>query len=114
MSADYVPDVGDIVWLTLDPSKGHEQTGRRPALVLTPKGYNARTSLAVCCAVTNVSKGYPFEVPVNPAAGVTGVVLVDQIKSLDWVRRNAARVGEADAPTLNNVRAVLETLLAMP
>ena len=114
MSAPYVPDVGDIVWLTLDPTQGHEQAGRRPALVLTPQTYNAKTNLAICCPITNKTKGYPFEVPVDAASGATGMVLVDHVKSMDWVTRQAELIGRADAVTLGKVRAILKTLLASP
>jgi mRNA interferase MazF len=113
---EYVPDVGDIVWLTLDPTKGHEQSGRRPAFILTPKRYNARVGLAVCCPITSVSKGYPFEVPLDTASGAVGVVLADQIKSVDWIARGAALIGRtsADSTTLDRVRALLKALLATP
>lgn len=114
MVAVYVPDIGDIVWLTLDPTQGHEQAGRRPALVLTPKQYNAKTNLAVCCPVTNRSKNYPFEIPLDAASGVTGVVLVDQVKSLDWVERRADLMGSVGDVTLDAVRQMLKTLLATP
>jgi mRNA interferase MazF len=109
----YVPDAGDLVWLTLDPTQGHEQTGRRPALVLTPRFYNARTKLAVCCPLTTQIKGYPFEVHVDSASGVAGVVLVDQLKSLDWVTRRADRIGSVDDSVMTNVRTLLKTLLAI-
>ncbi len=110
------PDVGDLVWLTLDPTKGHEQGGRRPALVLTPSHYNAATSLAVCCPVTRKAKGYPFEVPVRTLESTSfgGVILVDQIKNLDWVRRDASVIARVDAVTLKAVRNLLKTLLETP
>ena len=109
----YTPDTGDVVWLTLDPTVGHEQQGRRPALILTPRAYNARTSLAVCCPVTNQAKGYPFEVAIK-GQNVTGVVLVDQVKRLDWVTRRADLKGTVDQGTLSDVRALLKTLLQTP
>jgi mRNA interferase MazF len=114
VSSQYIPDIGDIVWLTLNPTKGHEQAGRRPALILTPQAYNARTSLAVCCPITSKTKGYPFEVALDAASGITGVVLADQVKSMDWVTRQAVLVGRTDAVTLDSVRALLKTLLATP
>lgn len=114
-SGAYAPDTGDVVWLTLDPTKGHEQRGRRPALILTPLQYNARTSLAVCCPMTNQIKGYPFEVVVAGDPAVTGgVILVDQVKSLDWLTRRADLMGRVDHATLNSVRALLKTLLQTP
>jgi mRNA interferase MazF len=84
----YVPTVGDLVWISFDPQAGSEQAGRRPALVLSGTAYNRRTGLALFCPITNRAKGYPLEVPLPAGLPVTGVVLVDQIKCLDWrVRR---------------------------
>ncbi len=85
----YVPDRGDIVRLTFDPQSGHEQAGRRPAVILSPKAYNARVGLALFCPVTSKAKGYPFEVPLPEHLAVSGVVLADQVKSLDWRARRA-------------------------
>ena len=86
---DYVPDRGDVVRLAFDPQSGHEQAGRRPALVLSPATYNGRIGLALFCPLTSQIKGYPFEVPVSAGSAVSGVVLSDQIKSLDWRARQA-------------------------
>lgn len=86
----YVPDRGDVVWLTLTPQAGHEQAGRRPAIVLSPKRYNGKVGLLLACPVTSRSKGYPFEVALPPGLRVTGVALSDQLKSLDWRAREAA------------------------
>src|SRR5437868_13858482 len=88
----YIPERGDAVWITLDPQAGHEQAGRRPALVLSPSAYNGRVGLALFCPITSQVKGYPFEVPIPAGAPVTGVVGADQVKSLDWRARKAARV----------------------
>lgn len=77
----YVPDTGDVVWLTFTPQAGHEQTGRRPALVLSPRSYNEKTSLALFCPITSRVKGYPFEVSLPNAGPITGVVLADQIRA---------------------------------
>lgn len=87
--ADYAPERGDIVWLAFTPQAGREQAGRRPALVLSPKSYNRKTSLALPCPITSRVKGYPFEVPLPAASPVRGVVLADQVKSLDWRARKA-------------------------
>src|ERR1039458_6376506 len=97
----FVPDVGDLVWLTFDPQAGREQAGRRPALVLSPKPYNQKSELALVCPVTNHTKGYPFEVPVPRDCGVTGVLLADQVKSLDWKVRQAERIGSVPLPALH-------------
>lgn len=86
---DYVPDRGDVVWLTFDPQSGHEQAGRRPALVLSPAAYNGKTSLALVCPITSRVKGYPFEVTIPAGLSIQGVILSDQIKSLDWNARRA-------------------------
>ena len=82
--AAYIPERGDAVWITLDPQAGHEQAGRRPALVLSPSAYNGRVGLALCCPITSQVKGYPFEVPLPVGSPVSGVVGADQVKSLDW------------------------------
>ena len=87
MAAGYVPDAGDIVWIDFDPQAGREQAGHRPALVLSPAAYNDKTSLMLCCPMTTRVKGYPFEVTI--AGSKDGVVLADQVKSLDWRKRNA-------------------------
>ena len=87
--SSYVPGRGDIVWLTFNPQAGHEQAGRRPALVLSPASYNGKTGLALFCPITSQVKGYPFEVPVPDGLTVNGVVLADQVKSLDWQARQA-------------------------
>jgi mRNA interferase MazF len=107
----YVPEAGDLIWLTFDPQAGHEQAGRRPALVLSPKPYNRKSGLALVYPVTNQMKGYPFEVPVPGNCGVTGVILADQVKSLDWKVRQAERIGRVPLPTLNEALARLAPLL---
>ena len=89
MSTAYVPDRGDAVWITLDPQAGHEQAGRRPAVVLSPAAYNGKVGLAILCPVTTQIKGYPFEVVLPAGLTVTGAILSDQVKSLDWRARNA-------------------------
>jgi len=80
----YVPQRGDVVWITLNPQSGHEQAGRRPAVVLSPGIYNEKVELAILCPVTNQIKGYPFEVLMPDGLPVSGVILADQVKSLDW------------------------------
>jgi mRNA interferase MazF len=79
----YVPERGDAVWIDLDPRVGYEQAGRRPALVLSPAGYNGRVGLALLCPITGQAKGYPFEVPIPDGLSVSGVVLADHVKSVD-------------------------------
>jgi mRNA interferase MazF len=89
----YIPERGDAVWITLDPQAGHEQAGRRPALVLSPSAYNGRVGLALFCPITSQVKGYPFEVSLPAGSPVSGVVGADQVKSLNWRARQAARIG---------------------
>jgi mRNA interferase MazF len=109
--AAFVPDAGDLVWLTFDPQAGREQAGRRPALVLSPKMYNAKSGLALVCPVTNQARGYPFEVAVSPGHGATGVILADHVKSVDWKARRAERLGRCTGEAIEEVRARLAPLL---
>ena len=110
---DYVPARGDLVWITLDPQAGHEQRGKRPALVLSPAAYNARVGLALLCPVTSQVKGYPFEVALPEGLPVTGVVLADQIKSLDWKARRCTRAGAAPGDVVTQVLRRLHVLLEL-
>ena len=87
----HVPARGDVVWITLDPQAGHEQRGRRPALVVSPTAYNRRVGLALSCPITSQVKGYPFEVALPDGLPLEGVVLADQVKSLDWKARRCSR-----------------------
>jgi mRNA interferase MazF len=111
VKAGFVPDASDLVWLTFDPQAGREQAGRRPAVVLSPKAYNARSGLALACPVTNQVKGYPFEVAVPAACGTSGVILVDHLKSIDWKARHAERLGRCTGEVMEEVRAKLAALL---
>jgi mRNA interferase MazF len=107
----FVPARGDVVWITLDPQAGHEQRGRRPALVLSPAAYNIRVGLALLCPITNQVKGYPFEVPLPDGLPVTGVILADQIKSLDWTARQCTRLCVIPQVVVVQVLKRLNTLL---
>lgn len=109
MARRYVPDAGDIVWLNFTPQAGHEQSGHRPALVLTPAAYNNKTSLMICCPLTSQIKNYPFEVRI--AGEPPSVVLADQLKSWDWRVRKAARKGAVSAEELADVRAKIVALI---
>lgn len=100
-----------MVWLDFNPQLGHEQAGRRPALVLSPDAYNAKAGLMLCCPITNQQKGYPFEVEVKGTGQVSGVVLADQVKSLDWVARNAEMKGRVTAEVLAEVVAKVRALV---
>lgn len=112
MVSSYVPDTGDIVMLDFDPQTGREQAKRRPALVLTDQRYNRASGLAVVCPLTSKRKLYPFALPVN-IAQVEGAVLVDQVKGMDWVRRNAAFHSRAEASLVVKVRQYLAVLLGI-
>ena len=109
MSKSFVPDAGDIVWLEFNPQTGREQAGHRPAVVLSPAAYNAKTSLMLCCPLTTRAKDYPFEVAVGDEAG--SVVLSDQVKSLDWRSRGAKRKGRVSSEILDEVRAKVRVLI---
>ena len=109
-TGSYVPQRGDLVWLDFDPQAGHEQAKRRPALVLSPGSYNRATRLALVCPVTSKVKGYPFEVVVAGAKRVDGVVLSDQVKSLDWSMRNAQLIERSSPNLVEDVLAKLSTL----
>ena len=106
-----IPDRGDIVWIDFNPQTGHEQAGRRPAVVLSPALYNGRTGLALLCPVTNQAKGYPFEVAIPQGLNVTGVILADQVKSLDWRQRNATIVARMPQETTDEILECLDILL---
>ncbi|MDH6300968.1 endoribonuclease MazF [Polynucleobacter sphagniphilus] len=108
----YVPEAGDVVWLVFDPQAGREQAGRRPAVVLTPEGYNKKTNLFVCCPLTTQIKGYPFEVLVE-IDGVQSAILSDQVKSLDWKIRKAKYKNTVNPRTLTEVRAKVKSLLSI-
>jgi mRNA interferase MazF len=110
MPRAYVPEAGDIVRLNFTPQAGHEQAGHRPALVLSPRAYNEKTNLMVCCPMTTQIKNYPFEVQIASTTP-SSVVLADQIKSLDWRVRKATRKGVASADELADVRAKIFALI---
>lgn len=106
----YIPDRGDLVWLNFDPQSGHEQAGRRPALVLTPKKYNGKVGLAVVCPITSKVKGYTFEVEIF-SPSVEGVALADQIKSLDYVSRKIKFIAKCHPMALAEVIEVAREFL---
>jgi mRNA interferase MazF len=107
----YVPRRGDAVWIELFPRAGHEQSGRRPAIILSPEAYNARVGLALICPVTSQVKGYPWEVRIPEGLGVSGVVLADQVKSLDWRTRSASLICTLPEPAVVEILGKLGTLL---
>ena len=111
MARQYVPDRGDIVWLQFNPQTGHEQAGHRPALVVSPRAYNARVGLALFCPVTAQVKGYPFEVVLPSGLEAQGAILSDQVKSLDWRERKAKRVCMVPTEILEETVALILALV---
>lgn len=109
----YIPDRGDIVWLTLNPQMGHEQAGRRPAAVLSPKKYNHKVGLAIFCPITTKVKGYPFEVILPEGLPISGVILSDQVKSLDWRARKAEFICTVPELVTIEVLSKLDTLVSV-
>jgi mRNA interferase MazF len=108
----YVPQRGDLVWITLKPQAGHEQAGRRPAVILSTRSYNSKTGLAILCPVTSQVKGYPFEVMLPKELPIEGAILSDQVKSLDWRARNAELICTLPSGTSSEVLEKLLTLLS--
>jgi mRNA interferase MazF len=107
----YIPQRGDIVWITFNPQAGHEHSGRQPGLVLSPAAYNDRVGLAILCPITSQVKGYPFEVIIPEGLGIQGVILSDQVKSLDWRARQAEWASTLPTGTVEEVLLKLSTLL---
>lgn len=113
MVADYVPERCDAVWLVFDMQAGHKQAGSRPAFVLSPKAYNAKSSLFIACPITSKIKGYPFEVLIPDNFSIKGAILSDQNKSLDWKVRKAEFICSLPLSTMNEVIAKLKPLLGI-
>ncbi len=107
VARSWVPDAGDVIWIDLNPTVGHEQAGKHPALVLSPSSYNERTGLVVACPMTSEKKDYPFEVEMPDG----GIILADQIRCLDWRFRNAQPKDTAPPEVVKQVRVLLGTLL---
>ena len=112
--AGYVPDRGDFVWIDLNPRQGREESGHRPALVVSPKAYNRKTNLCVICPATRQVKGYPFEVSVLTADGATSVILADHVRSVDWKVRRVRKIEQVPDEVLQEVVSRLEALLITP
>jgi len=109
----YIPNAGDLIWLSFTPQAGREQAGRRPGLVLSPRAYNAKVGLCLVCPVTGQAKGYPFEVALPTGLPVQGVVLADHVKSADWQARNSEHIAITPAEVVEEVCAKLKPLLGM-
>jgi mRNA interferase MazF len=110
---DDIPERGDLIWLTFNPQAGHEQAGRRPAVVLSPGSYNAKTNLALVCPITSQIKGYPFEIAIPQGVPIQGVILSDQIRSLNWRARRAERIGSLPEETIAQILERLKALLGL-
>ena len=111
-SQTYIPQCGDVVWITLNPQAGHEQAGRCPAVVLSPQNYNGKIGLAILCPITKQIKGYPFEVLIPEGLPVAGAILSDQVKSLDWRARDVELIRTLPTETISEVLQKLVTLLS--
>lgn len=109
---NYVPKRGDIIWLQFDPQAGYEQAGKRPALVISPEPYNEKVGLALICSITSRVKGYPFEVLLPADLAISGVVLADQVKSLDWQARATQFACKAPAEAVEDVIMKLLVLIS--
>ncbi len=111
-SQTYVPQRGDVVWISLNPQAGHEQAGRRPVVVISTQDYNGKVGLAILCPITNQIKGYPFEVLIPDGLPIAGAILSDQTKSLDWHARNAELICTVPAEIISEVLQKLATLIS--
>jgi mRNA interferase MazF len=109
--AAYIPHKGDFVSLSFDPQAGHEQKGRRPALVVSNDLFNKHTGLALVCPVTNTQRDVPFHLPVGPSTKLSGFVMVEQVKSIDYQARRARFIGRARTSLLNDVIAILDVIV---
>ena len=109
--ADYVPAQGDLVTLNFNPQAGHEQMGRRPAIVVSVTPFNRGTSLAICCPITNTHRNTPFHIPVPQISGLTGFIMCEQMKSIDYRARQIHRIGEVTPEFLNDVLAIIDSCL---
>lgn len=112
MNGESIPGRGDVIWVDFSPRVGHEQSGRRPALVLSPRNYNERSSVALACPISSRIRDWPFEVRLPDGAAVTGVVLADQIRSLDWRARGATIGGKVPRTVVADVQEKVRLLLA--
>lgn len=109
--AVYVPKQGDMITITFDPQSGHEQKGRRPALVVSKELFNRSTGLAIVCPVTNTDRGFPFHVPIPRGSNLTGFVMVEQVKSVDFRARRAERIERGGEPLLSEVLSILDACI---
>lgn len=111
MVGRYIPERGDLVWLQFTPQSGHEQAGKRPALVISPSSYNGKVGLSLLCPVTSKIKGYPFEVIIPQNLPIEGAILSDQVKSLDWQTRQASFICKVPEETITEVVSKIQILI---
>ena len=107
----YVPRRGDFIALTFDPQSGHEQMGRRPSLVVSHDLFNKSTGLCIACPITNTRRDFPFHVPIPADQDITGVIMVEQVKSIDYRSRKAKHIGKAPEAVLHEVLSVLDACM---
>ncbi len=108
---NFVPKRGDLIWISFSPQVGHEQAGRRPAVVLSPVSYNRRVGLAIVCPITSQVKGLQFEAQIPPGLSISGVILCDHVKNVDWRGRQAEFAGRLPGDVIEEVLAKLNSLL---
>ncbi len=109
--AAYVPKQGDIIAITFDPQSGHEQKGRRPAFVVSKDLFNRRTGMAIVCPITNTERGFPFHIPIERTSKLTGFIMVEQVKSVDFHSRRAKRIQHGDDELLSEVLSILDACI---
>ncbi len=107
----YIPDTGDIVALSFDPQSGHEQKGRRPALIVSNKVFNKHLGLAFACPITNTKRDFPFHIKID-SKNITGFIMVEQLKSIDYNSRKIKFIEKAKKETLDEVLSIVESILA--
>ncbi len=109
--ADYIPKQGDFIAITFDPQSGHEQKGRRPALVISKDLFNRSTGLAIVCPITNTERGFPFHIPIPEGSKLKGFIMAEQVKSVDFRARRAKRIEHSSENLLSEVLSVLDACI---
>lgn len=110
----YIPEYGDVIWLEFDPQAGREQSGRRPAVVISPSNYNKAVSLALVCPITSRSKNYPFEVKLPDDGKIKGVILADHVKNIDWNCRNAKFITKISSQVMAEIVEKIDVIIKHP
>ncbi len=111
VTVKYIPQKGDFVVVTFNPQSGHEQKGRRPALVVSNNLFNKHTGFALVCPITNTNRKYPFHVAISKSTKLSGLVMVDQIKSIDYITRKVKFIDKAPSNILNEVLSILDAII---